>query len=469
MVSNSLTTKMQQKFAPSQIQYMKLLQLPSASLEDRIKEEIEKNPLLEEDDQQTKDDTSIEIPRIKTDSNGKVSTKNVEKKTEGFKVDPGSFNAQENSMYESLLEQLGLVDLTDTEYEIGKEIIGNINENGYLTRTVDALADDYFFSHSQEIETSQIENVLKIIQSFEPSGVGARDLKECLSLQIKRIKQKGEDINLAKQIILSDNLFEMFKNKQYTQLLSKLSCSKSDLEKAESIIRQLNPKPFSGSEGIYENVYVTPDFYIWNNEGKVEFQLTKTFNKTVKLSQHYVNMLDDLKKNPKKKENKEAIAFIKDKIDSANEFMLSLQRRDETLVKVMAAIIKFNYAYFLDGDITKLKPMRLVDIAQMTDNDISTISRFASNKYAQTHFGLFQIKKFFSNAVEDEQGNQISSDTIKQALSKIIATENKQNPYPDEKLVELLKGEGYVLARRTIAKYRDLLGIPVARLRKTIN
>ena len=466
MVSNSLTTKMQQKFAPSQIQYMKLLQLPSSQIEDRIKEEIEKNPLLEEDE---KTEIQIEIPKIRTDSNGRVRTKNAEKKTEGFKVDPGSFNSQEASMYENLMEQLGLCDVDETEYEIGKEIIGNINDNGYLTRTTDAIVDDFFFSHSIEISQDEVEKMLRLVQSFDPAGVGARDLNECLSLQIKRTKLKGEEIDLAKQIILDANLFDMFKNKQYTQLLAKLSCSKEELEKAEGIIRQLNPKPFSGSEGIYENVYVTPDFYIWNNEGKVEFQLTRTFNKSLKLSPHYINMLEDLKKDAKKKENEQAITFIRERIVSANEFMTALQRRDETLNKVMAAIIKFNYAYFLDGDITKLKPMRLVDIAQMTDCDISTISRFASNKYAQTHFGLYQIKRFFSNAVEDEQGNQISSDTIKDSLLKIIENEDKQKPYSDDKISELLKEEGYLLARRTVAKYRDVLHIPVARLRKTIS
>ena len=465
MVSNSLTTKMQQKFAPSQIQYMKLLQLPSLQLEDRIKEEIEKNPLLEEEEQK---EETLEIPHIKTDTTGRVRTKNAENKKEGFKVDPGSFNAAGYSMYDNLMEQLGLIDLTPLQYEIGKEIIGNINGNGYLTRSTDAIADDYFFSHSVEITQQQVEQVLKIIQRFEPAGVGARDLNECLSLQIKRTKAEGKEIVLARQIISDGSLFDLFKNKQYQQLLSKLSCSKEELQKAEDIIRQLNPKPSSGEEGIYENIYVVPDFYVWNNNGKIEFQLTKSYNKSVKLSSHYVNMLETLKKGDGNKDNKQAISFIKEKIDSATEFISALQRRDDTLNKVMAAIIKYNYAYFTDGDIDKLKPMRLTDIAEMTDNDISTISRVASNKYAQTHFGLFRLKSFFSNAVEDENGNQISSDTIKNAIAKHIGNEDKIKPLTDEKLVELLKKDGYILARRTIAKYRESMNIPVARLRKTI-
>ncbi|MBQ7984315.1 MAG: RNA polymerase factor sigma-54 [Bacteroidales bacterium] len=464
MISNSLTTKMQQKFAPSQIQYMKLLQLPSQSLEDRIKEEIEKNPLLEEED---KKEIPVEIPHIKTDSTGRVRSKNSEKHAEKFKTDPGSFNSQEASMYENLMEQIGLVNLTQQQYLIGKEIIGNINDNGYLTRNTEAIADDMYFASGKEVSEQEVEKVLHVIQQFEPAGVGARNLQECLNLQIKRLNVKDKSIETAKRIIDDNNLFDMFKNKQYQLLLSKLACSKDELQAAEKIIKQLNPKPYSGSEGIYENVYVTPDFYIWNNEGKIEFQLSRTFNKVLKLSPHYTNMLESLKKD-KSKENKEAINFIKERMDSANEFITALNRRDETLTSVMAAIIKFNYAYFLDGDIEKLKPMRLVDIATMTDNDISTISRVARNKYAQTHFGLFQLKQFFSNAVEDEQGNQISSDTIKSAIAKHIEKEDKSKPLTDDKLVALLRSEGYVLARRTIAKYRDSMNIPVARLRKKI-
>ncbi len=252
-------------------------------------------------------------------------------------------------------------------------------------------------------------------------------------------------------------------------LLSKIGCDSELLSKAEEIIKKLSPKPSSGSEGLYDTIYIVPDFLIWNNEGKVEFQLTKTFEKSLKLSPYYVKMLDSLKKDTHNPENKQAINFIKEKMDSANEFMSSLMRRDETLKMVIGAIIKFQYAYFLDGDIDKLKPMRLIDIANMTGNDVSTISRVSRNKYAQTHFGLFLLKQFFSNAVEDDNGNQISSDTIKSIIVSHIEKEDKKNPLTDDKLSEILKQEGYNLARRTVAKYRDSLNIPVARLRKGLS
>lgn len=465
MISNSMTTKMQQKFAPSQIQYMKLLEMPTTDLEQRIEEEVENNPLLEEN---KKEDESIDSPIPKKDAYGMVRSRNRDNNPMTMKADPGSFNSGGVSLYDTLLEQLGLAHLSDLDVEIGKEIIGNINDNGYLERTPEAIADDFFTSHYVEITTKQVEDVLKVIQNFDPAGVGAQNLQECLTLQAKRIHANGEDILLAKKIVMDDNLFNMLKNRQYQQLLSKLSCSNEELIRAENVIRQMNPKPSTGSGNIYENVYIKPDFLIWNDNGRVDFQLTKTFDKTLNISPHYAKMLDSLRKSEKNKENKQAVAFLKEKMDKANRFMLALARRDETLRKVMAAIIKFQYSYFLDGDISKLKPMRLVDIAEMTGNDISTISRFTNNKYAQTHFGLFQLKQFFSNAVEDGQGNQVSSDAIKSIIMDQIKNENKQKPLTDEKLASILKDAGYNLARRTVAKYRDSLNIPVARLRKTI-
>lgn len=466
MISNSMTTKLQQKFAPSQIQFMKLLQMPSSSLEDRIKEELEKNPLLEEEE---KKDIPLEVPVVKTDATGRVRNLNIDKKSERFKVDPGSYNAAQDSMYEMLMQQLRFAHITDLQQEIGKEIVGNINDNGYLTRTTDAIADDFFFSHNIEISKQQVEQVLKIIQTFDPAGVGARDLQECLTLQIDRTHIKSEPVELAKQIIKNNSYFEMFKNRHYKLLLNKIGCTPSLLSQAEEVIKKLNPKPSSGSEGLYDTVYIVPDFLVWNNEGKVEFQLTKTFEKSLKLSPYYIKMLDNLKKDATNADNKQAINFIKERMDSANEFMSSLMRRDETLKMVMGAIIKFQYAYFLDGDIDKLKPMRLVDIANMTGNDVSTISRVSRNKYAQTHFGLFQLKQFFSNAVEDTNGNQISSDTIKNIIVSHIEKEDKKHPLTDDNLSEILKQEGYNLARRTVAKYRDSLNIPVARLRRGLS
>jgi RNA polymerase sigma-54 factor len=480
MISNSLTTKLQQKFSASQIQFMKLLQLPMQSLEGRIKEELEKNPVLEEENTKDNDD-NIDVNQQEESEEGRDVDENEmdiyfqdddipDYRGKGEqKQELGSYYSSEKTLYEDLLNQLSLEDISKREEIIGKEIIGNINDSGYLTRSIDAIVDDLLFSQNIEVNKKEIEKVLSIIQTFDPAGVGATSLSECLLLQLDRYKGQGNDISISKQILETESLFSMFKNKQYQQLLLKLECTKDELEKAIHQIKKLNPKPANSNEGIVGNVYITPDFFLWNNNGKVEFQLNKTFEHSLRISTYYSSMLEKMKKNKDSADNKQAISFIKEKMESASDFIVALSKRDETLNKVMKAIIKFQYQYFLEGDVGKLKPMRLIDIATMTDNDVSTISRVASNKYCQTHFGLFLLKDFFSNAVEDKKGNKVSSDTIKAILMQHINNEDKKKPLTDDALVEIMKKEGYSLARRTIAKYRDNLNIPVARLRKTLS
>lgn len=480
MISNSLTTKMQQKFAPAQIQFMKLLQLPMQSLDQRIKEELEKNPVLEENEDKNDDDNlSYNQKDEKEDNQENDNVFDVyfqdddipdyRREKSDNRVDPGSYYSSKNTLYEDLSNQLALEETTDLEKKIGEEIIGNINDSGYLTRSIDAIVDDLFFSQNIEVKSSDIEKVLKKIQTFDPAGVGARNLQECLLLQIDRYKTKNKETFLEKQIVSNEKLFELFKNKQYQTLLQKLSCQKDELEKAIENIKNLNPKPASNSTNLLDNMYIVPDFIVWNNDGKVEFQLNKTYDKSLKISQYYSKMLEKMQKDKANTESKQAITFIKDKIDSANEFIMALNKRDETLNNVMKTIIDYQYEYFLDGDITKMKPMRLIDIAFKTASDVSTISRVASNKYCQTHFGFFLLKDFFSNAVEDTKGNKVSSDIIKSTIVKHIDTEDKQKPLTDDKLVEILKEDGYELARRTVAKYREALNIPVARLRKQLS
>lgn len=480
MISNSLTTKLQQKFSASQIQFMKLLQLPMQSLEGRIKEELEKNPVLEEENTKDNDD-NIDVNQQEESEEGRDVDENEmdiyfqdddipDYRGKGEqKQELGSYYSSEKTLYEDLLNQLSLEDISKREEIIGKEIIGNINDSGYLTRSIDAIVDDLLFSQNIEVNKKEIEKVLSIIQTFDPAGVGATSLSECLLLQLDRYKGQGNDISISKQILETESLFSMFKNKQYQQLLLKLECTKDELEKAIHQIKKLNPKPANSNEGIVGNVYIIPDFFLWNNNGKVEFQLNKTFEHSLRISTYYSSMLEKMKKNKDSADNKQAISFIKEKMESASDFIVALSKRDETLNKVMKAIIKFQYQYFLEGDVGKLKPMRLIDIATMTDNDVSTISRVASNKYCQTHFGLFLLKDFFSNAVEDKKGNKVSSDTIKAILMQHINNEDKKKPLTDDALVEIMKKEGYSLARRTIAKYRDNLNIPVARLRKTLS
>ncbi len=491
MISNSLTTKLQTKFAPAQIQFIKLLQLPLQSLDQRIKEELEKNPVLEEEyDKQTED-----LQKVNEEDNEDYNLslyfqdddladykKSIKRNSNENRVEAGNIFSSGNTFYEDLLSQLSMLELSDKEREIGKNIIGNIDENGYLTRSTGAIANDYFFANNEEISEQEVENVLRKIQSFDPAGVGARDLRESLIIQLKKniisdsktqqlanvLLSEQEDIAL--KILENVSYFDMFKNKQYQTLKQKLKISNEDLDSAISLIRSLNPKPaVSNSNTIFENIYITPDFFVWNNNGKVEFQLNKSYSHSLKISSYYSNMLEKYRQTKKKNTTeRQAFNFIKEKMDDANEFITALDKREDTLSKVMGAIIKFQYSYFLEGDIDKRKPMRLVDISLLTDCDVSTISRVASNKYAQTHFGTFLLKDFFSNALEDSYGNIVSSDTVKSLIVELINNEDKKRPLTDDKIVVLLKERGYDLARRTVAKYRDLLNIPVARLRKTL-
>lgn len=491
MISNSLTTKLQTKFAPAQIQFIKLLQLPLQSLDQRIKEELEKNPVLEEDyEKQTED-----LQKVNEEDNEDYNLslyfqdddladykKSIKRNNNENRVEAGNIFSSGNTFYEDLLSQLSMLDVSDKEKEIGKNIIGNIDENGYLTRSTEAIANDYFFANNEEISDKEVENVLKKIQSFDPAGVGARDLRESLVIQLKKnIQNKNETQKesvttlaireeIALKILENVSYFDMFKNKQYQTLKQKLKTSTEDLDSAISLIRSLNPKPaVSNSNTVFENIYITPDFFVWNNNGKVEFQLNRSYSHSLKISSYYSDMLEKYRHTKKKNTSeKQAFNFIKEKMDDANEFISALDKREDTLSKVMGAIIKFQYSYFLEGDIDKRKPMRLVDISLLTDCDVSTISRVASNKYAQTHFGTFLLKDFFSNALEDSQGNIVSSDTVKSLIVELINNEDKKRPLTDDKIVVLLKEKGYDLARRTVAKYRDLLSIPVARLRKTL-
>lgn len=476
MASNSLGQKMKQttKFAPSQIQFMKLLQLPTLFLEQRLKEELEKNPVLEEGD--NIDHESLEDIVRQEDEFSSPSAymsdefeyKRIRRRDNELRVEAGDIYSSGTTLYEDLLSQLYMSDLSEESLVIGEQIIGNIDEHGYLTRSTDAIADDFLFYRNIEVSKQEVDDVLAVIQTFEPAGIGARDLRECLILQVKRKKMEKNDLLL--QILNNETLFNMFKNKQYQNLLQKLSTEKDVLDKTIKEISSLSPKPAnSNSKTIHDNVYIVPDFIVWNNEGKVEFALNKIRKHSLFISSYYSNLLNKtIQKEKKTASDKETINFIKENMDSANEFISALSRRDDTLSKVMAAIIKFQYSYFLEGDIDKLKPMRLEDIAKMTDNDISTISRVTTKKYAQTHFGTFLLKDFFSNALEDNSGQIVAADTIKSKLKQLIDEEDKRKPLTDDILVGILEKEGYKLARRTIAKYRMAMNIPVARLRKKL-
>ncbi|MPL79587.1 RNA polymerase sigma-54 factor [bioreactor metagenome] len=476
MISNRILQRLQQKLSPQQIQLMKLLQLPTIALEQRIKNEIEQNPTLEEDDSPVEDES---IDNIEDNKEGDDEENDVfgdedmfpndddivsYKNNDGSeKTDKSQLFVSETTFHEDLISQLQLKPLSELEMIIGLEIIGNIDESGYLNRSIESIVDDFLFRHNIEVTVKEIEDVLAIIQTFDPIGVGARDLQECLLIQLNK-KEKTKAISLAKKVI--KKCFEYFKKKQYNFIAQRLNCSEEELQEAIDEIIKLNPKPGNSlSTDVDSSIPIIPDFIVWMQNQKVDFQVNSYGNHKLKTSNYYENLLKTVSQS-NSTSDKETATFLREKLESANIFIDALNRRSDTLYLIMKAIIKYQYEYFLEGDIQKLKPMRLVDIAEMVDLDISTISRVVSNKYAQTHFGIYKLKDFFSNFMLNEQGEQISTDKIKDEIVSIIKNEDKSNPLTDDKLVEMLKDKGYSIARRTVSKYRETLNIPVARLRK---
>ncbi|MDD3286178.1 MAG: RNA polymerase factor sigma-54 [Bacteroidales bacterium] len=476
MISNRILQRLQQKLSPQQIQLMKLLQLPTIALEQRIKNEIEQNPTLEEDDSPVEDES---IDNIEDNKEGDDEENDVfgdedmfpndddivsYKNNDGSeKTDKSQLFVSETTFHEDLISQLQLKPLSELEMIIGLEIIGNIDESGYLNRSIESIVDDFLFRHNIEVTVKEIEDVLAIIQTFDPIGVGARDLQECLLIQLNK-KEKTKAISLAKKVI--KKCFEYFKKKQYNFIAQRLNCSEEELQEAIDEIIKLNPKPGNSlSTDVDSSIPIIPDFIVWMQNQKVDFQVNSYGNHKLKTSNYYENLLKTVSQS-NSPSDKETATFLREKLESANIFIDALNRRSDTLYLIMKAIIKYQYEYFLEGDIQKLKPMRLVDIAEMVDLDISTISRVVSNKYAQTHFGIYKLKDFFSNFMLNEQGEQISTDKIKDEIVSIIKNEDKSNPLTDDKLVEMLKDKGYSIARRTVSKYRETLNIPVARLRK---
>lgn len=476
MLSTKILQRLQQKLSPQQIQLMKLLQLPTIALEQRIKNEIEQNPTLEEDDSQIEEESIDNIEDNKEDDQQEndvfgdedmfpndddiVSYKNNDGND---KTDKSQLFVSETTFHEDLISQLQLKPLSELEMIIGLEIIGNIDESGYLSRSIESIVDDFLFRHNIEVTVKEIEDVLAIIQTFDPIGVGARDLQECLLIQLNK-KEKSKTIFLAKKVI--KKCFEYFKKKQYNFIAQRLNCSEEELQEAIDEIIKLNPKPGNSlSTDVDSSIQIIPDFIVWMQNQKVDFQVNSYGNHKLKTSNYYENLLKSVSQS-NSPSDKETAVFLREKLESANIFIDALNRRSDTLYLIMKAIIKYQYEYFLEGDIQKLKPMRLVDIAEMVDLDISTISRVVSNKYVQTHFGIYKLKDFFSNFMLNESGEQISTDKIKDEIISIIKNEDKSNPLTDDKLVEMLKDKGYSIARRTVSKYRETLNIPVARLRK---
>lgn len=485
MLNQRLQQKLLQKLSPQQILLMKLLQIPSMALEQRIKQEIEENPVLEIDEDYDRDQSSDsdDFDDKLKDSDERQNDVDIndylnDDDIPSYRLNAGNTSASDEhkeipvasdtGFLESLLTQLDLKDFPDHKRIIGTTIIGNLDEAGYLQRDINAMVDDLAFTQGVNTTVAEIEQMLKVIQGFEPAGIAARNLQECLILQLKR-SDPSPSVKLA--ITILDRCFEDFTKKHYDKILKRTHSEEEDLRDAINEILKLNPKPGSAfSSASSDNHYVIPDFIIENKDGVLELLLNQRNMPELRLSRTYTDMLETYGENKHRKEKNEsqrdAVVFIKQKIDSARWFIEAIKQRQDTLYVTMKAIMDYQYRYFLEGDETTLRPMILKDIAEKVGLDISTISRVANSKYVQTPYGTFLLKSFFSESIQNEQGEEVSTREIKKILSDCIAAEEKNKPLTDEELTGILKQKGYPIARRTVAKYREQLNIPVARLRK---
>ncbi|MCB9293127.1 MAG: RNA polymerase factor sigma-54 [Lewinellaceae bacterium] len=510
MLKQSLSQKMLQKLSPQQIQLMKLLQVPTAMLEQRIKEELEANPALEEGSEQddladvgNDSDEGLADDNF-SDSDGDDAREDqyelddylndyIEDDPASYKLRANNYSTEEEdksipipverTFHDHLERQLGLVQFKDDRLEaIAHQIIGSIDDDGYLRREPVAIMDDLMFAQNIFVTEEEILGVLERIQRFDPPGIGARDLRECLLLQlyIKRDQEELEDMSLEEwdslvlAIEILENHFDEFTKKHYQKLQNRLNITEDDLKGAIEEIIKLNPKPASGysSSGSRSIQYVVPDFIILNRDGELELTLNSRNAPDLRVNDQYRDMLRAYKKNTQgrraNKKEREAVLFIKQKIDSAKWFIDAIRQRQDTMYRTMYAILQYQYDYFLTGDPKKLRPMILKDIADITGLDISTVSRVANSKFVQTEFGTKRLKEFFSESLSTQEGEEVSTLEVKKILEEVIAQENKRKPLSDQKLQKALEDKGYNIARRTVAKYREQLNIPVARLRKEL-
>jgi RNA polymerase sigma-54 factor len=491
MLKQNLQQKLLQKLSPQQIQFIKLLQVPTVSLDTRIKEELEENPALEDlsltnlnepEDQYADHDSDDDNFNSDDDSNT-ADEFNIEDYLQednvneyGSRYDQNGDDdddrkeipiAVQSSFFENLQAQLDLVPLSDKDFRIGQQIIGSLDDDGYLRRSVTSLTDDLAFSQNIFAEDDEVEEMLKIIQSFDPPGVGARSLQECLLIQLKRKDQTDGVVKKATQVV--EHYLDEFTRKHYDKLEKALNMSSQELRAVVAEILKLNPKPGDSSEVNTKQLQVIPDFHITNNDGVLVLTLNAKNAPELRVSRSYQDMFEHYDKaSQKDKKLKEAVQFVKQKLDSAKWFIDAIKQRQQTLLKTMNAIMHYQYDFFLTGDEKKLKPMILKDIADRIGMDISTVSRVANSKYVQTEHGTFLLKSFFSEAIQTESGEEVSNKEVKKILEEHISAEDKRHPLADERLTDILKEKGYNIARRTVAKYREQMNIPVARLRKEL-
>ena len=492
-LGQSLQQRLLQKLSPQQIQLMKLLQVPTANLEERIKEELEENPALEMDEEGGNDDNeemkdefesneedfdmdgsedeyeNIDISEYVADDDGEIADYRM--KDENYpemddkKVVPIK---NESSFFDMVINQLGLLELDERRFKIAEQIVGSLDDDGYLRRELSSIVDDLAFRQNVMTDEKELAAIIKMIQQFDPPGICARDLQECLLLQLDRKLHEGKSVAVAIQVL--KKYFDEFTKKHYEKIQRGLNLNDEQIRDVISQIIKLNPRP-GGNVGEINKAesYIVPDFYILNNAGILELSLNSRNAPDLRVSEGYREMMKDYEKGAKKdKRQKEAVLFIKQKIDSAKWFIDMIKQRQHTLLITMETIMKHQYEFFLTGDETSMRPMILKDIAEKTNLDISTVSRVANSKFVQTEFGTFRLKFFFSESLSTDSGEEVSTREVKKILSDMIEAEDKRKPLSDEYLTDMLNEKGYNIARRTVAKYREMLNIPVARLRKEL-
>ncbi len=471
-ISQRQVQKLQQTLSPQQIQMIKLLELPTMQLEQRIKQEIEDNIVLEEDERPAEEDG--EPQEISVDEYLREDdTPSYKSRINNFSKDDKQrpvYLTEGRSLQEYLVEQLGYRNLPERDMRLAVYLVGSLDEDGYLRRDLESIADDIAFTVGIETTAEELERILGIIHELEPAGIGARDLRECLLLQMSQKPLDTPARRLAQKILTS--YFDEFAKKHYEKLMTRLQVSEDEFREAIAEIRRLSPKPGNlyADGGTDAAPYIVPDFILDYQDGHFNLSLNSSNLPEVRINRRYVDMIRSMvgSDGKVKAQDREALQFVKNKIDSAKWFISAIKQRHDTLMRTMQTILDYQQEYFKDGDKSKLRPMILKDVADRTGLDVSTISRVVNSKYVQTQFGIILLKSLFSEAMQTESGEEVSSYEIKHILQECIDAEDKRRPLTDETLMDILNSKGYRIARRTVAKYREMLGIPVARLRKQI-
>ncbi len=469
MLKQGLELKQKQQLSPLQIQTIKLIELPIQELEQRIRKELEENPVLDEDVPKEKEEDEapreVSLSEYKEDDSIPSYRLRADNYSKDERPQYSTFSVKE-SFTQSLMEQLGYRNLTEHQYSVAAFIIGSLDDDGYLRRSIDTLVDDISFRANIETSEEEVLAMLKVVQEFDPAGVGARDLRECLLLQIRHCK-KTPAVEHAIKIL--DHYFHDFTSKHYQKIMTRMGLTEEEMKAAIAKILKLNPSPGGQIDDSYSDQaqQIVPDFLLEYTDGELILTMPRFSIPELRVNRKYADLLMEAASSSER-EKKEAAAFVKKKLESAKWFVEAIKQRHNTLYSTMQTIIEYQREYFIDGDETHLKPMVLKDIAERTGFDISTISRVVNSKYIETHFGIYSLKYFFSEGLENQDGEEVSTRELKKALQECVDNEDKHKPLTDDELVAKMTERGYKVARRTVAKYRDQLGIPKARLRREL-